>query len=366
MRLRVSGRAFALAASAAGALLLACVGDSPKLPSTPCDGMDTYCNNACTSTQTDPRNCGACGKTCNTQAGEVCQVGVCGPPCTGGTKRCTIADAGVCSDVQNDPQNCGDCAKKCASTESCVMGQCAVVCQMGLTSCPRSGAPTDGGVAEGGASDAGVPSSNACVDTNTHALNCGKCGTVCPQEKPFCDAGQCKIYKFAGVLTNVSQDDLASAWKECFVETYGTTGTSVANILTSKCTQANLMLGCRLAQTKTLIAVAEAPRIDVTFDTGFPPPYGAPINAGTFHLANGTAWYYNVSAPCGANCTSWGFAAAGDTLNKYACDTATGLAPEKRLCWHASSNQLNAGYRCGTNINLQSGGMYERLILQAP
>ena len=72
----------------------------------------------------------------------------------------------------------------------------------------------------------------ACVDTNADSLNCGKCGQACPSDKPFCDGGQCKIYKLAGIVQNLNQDDLASLWKECFSEGYANYGTPLSTLLT--------------------------------------------------------------------------------------------------------------------------------------
>jgi hypothetical protein len=353
--------AWAFAAAAATVLLFACVGTSPTLPTSKCDGDETvnqYCNGACTNVQGDPRNCGSCGKTCNTQAGEVCQKGVCGPPCTGGTTRCGTG----CLDVQNDPQNCGDCAKKCAAAESCSMGKCTLVCEMGLTACPRTASVSDGGTAEGGAGEGGTDggggplSANVCTDTTADSFNCSKCGMACPSDKPYCDKGTCKKYKFAGIVTNLDQGDLASIWQECFVEVYNTNGTSLSSILTNKCPQANLMLGCRAINTKTLIVAAQGARADVTLDVG----------TGTYsnHIANGVAWYYNTSS-------SWGFFSPLDQVLRSSCDVASGMFNDQRLCWHTFNGNMgigvnNGGYRCGTITNLNSSTAYERVILQAP
>lgn len=347
----------AAAAAAALALLFACVGDAPKLPDSQCDGTDTYCNGACASTQTDPRNCGACGKTCNLMAGEVCQKGACGPSCTGGTTRCGTG----CIDVMHDPQNCGDCGKRCAVGEACGAGKCALLCEPGLMACPRAGAAADAGAPEAGADAGGAPSTSACVDPMRDARNCGNCGMTCPPDKPLCEAGACKIGKFAGVLTNVSQDDLSSEWQECFSETYGTTGTTIAMLRSTKCTQATWLVACRQVGMKVLVTAAEAPRIDVMFDVG---SYTAPGGQGAVHPANGTEWYYHDGS---ASLGALGYAALGDGVQRSNCDIATGLYPEKRLCWHAQSvGTLYGGYRCGTNVNLNSSTQYERVIFEAP
>ena len=358
--------AWAIAAGAAATLLFACVGSAPTLPSSQCDGTDTYCNGACTNTQGDARNCGGCGKTCNTMAGEVCQKGACGPACSGGTTRCGTG----CLDVQNDPQNCGDCNKKCASAESCVMGKCTLVCQAGLTSCPRAmSMPVDGGTTpEGGASEAGAPSGSECTDTNSDPLNCGKCGTVCSGDKSHCDKGVCKIFRFSGILTNVSQDDLSSDWMQCFSETYNLTTTTISSVLTNSCTQGTLMLACRQAGMKTLLVAAHAPRMEATLDTGLAPPQGSYVNASNFHLANGSAWYFNTGCCGSVSSGAWGFFEVGDIVNKFPYDTANGLAPDKRLSWtiNNSGPTLGGGFRCGAATSLQNNAQYERVIYQAP
>lgn len=346
-----------------GAVLtaVACVGDSPVLPTSHCDGTDAYCGGACSNTQTDPRNCGTCGKVCAVQNGETCQKGTCGPPCTGGTARCGAG----CLDVQSDPSNCGDCGKQCAQGEACTNGKCNLLCAAGRTICPRAAtpvvdasAPLDAspadatGPGEGGASDAGPGnlSSNVCTDLQSDPNNCNMCGNVCPIDKPACAQGKCAIGEFPGIRTNVNQSDLMPAWQECHSDLYNAM-TPLSTILQSECTQAKLLLGCRQVGQKTLITAAEAPRADATFDVG--------NGAQAFHLANGTAWYYSAT-------WSWGYAVPGDGLSRNNCDIASGNFPERRLCWHASSSSLQGGYRCGSNVGLNSSAAYERVIFQSP
>jgi hypothetical protein len=335
---------------------IACVGSSPVLPTTQCDGTDTYCGGACSNTQTDPRNCGACGKVCSVQNGETCQKGTCGPPCTGGTTRCGT----VCLDVQSDTSNCGECGKKCGQGEACTQGKCVLLCTGGLTVCARAAAPiadastpVDGATpTEAGTGDAGPgnASSSVCSDLQTDPNNCGMCGNVCPPEKSGCAQGKCAIGEFGGIRTNVAQDDLAPYWSECHSDLYNAV-TPLATILQNKCTQGKLLLGCRAIGQKTLITAAEAPRADAIFDVG--------NGAQAFHLANGTAWYYSAT-------WSWGYAVPNDGLSRNNCDTATGLFPDRRLCWHATGSSLQGGYRCGSIVNLNSSAQYERVIFQAP
>jgi hypothetical protein len=78
------------------------------------------CNGICTDVNSDPNNCGACGKVCAAST-PFCIQGVCTVnPCALGLTYCDPA----CVDLSSDPFNCGACYKQCPSNEVCAGGVC--------------------------------------------------------------------------------------------------------------------------------------------------------------------------------------------------------------------------------------------------
>ncbi|MBI4701413.1 MAG: hypothetical protein HY744_09675 [Deltaproteobacteria bacterium] len=128
-----------------------------------CEAGLLDCAGACVSPETDPANCGACGKAC--AAGESCHKGKCVLGCAGGSTAC----GGKCVDMANDPVNCGACDAACAEGEVCQGGKCGLFCAGGTTKCEQK-----------------------CVDTQTDAANCGGCGKACA-EGEVCQGGKCGL-----------------------------------------------------------------------------------------------------------------------------------------------------------------------------
>jgi hypothetical protein len=151
---------------------------------------------------------------------------------------------------------------------------------------------------------------------------------------------------FAGPQVNTPISALVG-WTQCYIDTYANSATTVATILAA-CPGNNLLLACRQTGSPTLTTFAHAPRADVLFDCGNQPSCS--------RLSNGAQWYFSDSF-------SWGFAAAGQAVDRQSCDIG-GTLPAQRLCWHTSGGLINPGFRCGTTEFITDGS-FERLIFQA-
>jgi len=132
------------------------------------------CNEMCVNTAQDNLNCGSCGNAC--PAGNVCMGGMCKPGCTGSLLLCGTS----CVDGQNDPKNCGMCGKTCDVNNFCVGGQCVFGCPSPLIVCTP---------------DAGATSMLMCIDSAVDPNNCGGCGTRCSdlaaEGSSFACCGKC-------------------------------------------------------------------------------------------------------------------------------------------------------------------------------
>ncbi len=85
------------------------------------DAAPTACSGACTNTDQDNNNCGACGTVC--PAGKSCVAGSCADPATcAGTGR--VMCGTTCTSLRSDNANCGACGKACASGSSCDIFSC--------------------------------------------------------------------------------------------------------------------------------------------------------------------------------------------------------------------------------------------------
>jgi hypothetical protein len=117
------------------------------------------CNGVCTSIETHPGNCGACGSACTGSA--VCLRGRCAPSCATDAGA-PLADCnGSCVDLATHADHCGACDQACAGGQICVAGQCA---------CPTGSF----------ASRPETLCNGTCVDTFANAKNCGVPGSGIP------------------------------------------------------------------------------------------------------------------------------------------------------------------------------------------
>ena len=124
-----------------------------------CKAGTIPCGTGCVDTQSDRRNCGACGTACF--AGEDCNAGSCA--CRVGTVLCNSA----CVVTDYDAKNCGQCGVQCAIGQVCELGVCKASCSGTSTRCGAS-----------------------CVETSSDVAHCGGCDVACAQGQQ-CVNGTC-------------------------------------------------------------------------------------------------------------------------------------------------------------------------------
>ena len=153
-----------------------------------CDG--NYANGCEVNTNTDTKNCGACGKVCPAvlNASATCAAGVCGFTCNAGFTLCN----GACVDLKADAKNCGACGHACTAPEfgsaTCTGGVCGFTCNAGFSPCGGKCVPT--------------------ASFQTDKKNCGTCGnigarTAVANATTTCTAGTCGFVCNAG-FTNAT------------------------------------------------------------------------------------------------------------------------------------------------------------------
>jgi hypothetical protein len=153
-------------------------------------------------------------------------------------------------------------------------------------------------------------------------------------------------YTFNGIRQDLPERDL-TGWEPCWSSIYNQASDPVADVLAA-CDGDRLLLGCRPVGSNSLSLAAMGTREAVLHDCG--------DDQGCVFQSNGVGWYFSDSY-------SWGFAPAGQPVQRTSCDTNREDDPQLRMCWHTGGGQMNMGYRCGDNdLNADAG--WERIIYQ--
>jgi hypothetical protein len=203
-------------------------------------------------------------------------------------------------------------------------------------SCSLLNAPEE--VRPGGEGTAGMPctTDTDCVNSDcaTFACQMGTCVAVtddCP-------------YWASGVQQNVPAEAL-KGWTECYKGPYQEATKSLDELRVNDCNKRNLLLACRPMGegSFTLVAMAESAYVFQDCLKG----------ATCAHDANGVGWYFDEDL-------SWGFAPAGEPVNRAECDNNESSAQDLRMCWHTVNNSLSSGYRCGAVVTDNTA--WERVI----
>ena len=152
-----------------------------------------------------------------------------------------------------------------------------------------------------------------------------------------------------GPQTNVPTSALVG-WTQCYQDLYDVNLNTVVSTIQANCNQGHILMACGPVGSSTYELLAAGARADVFTETGNG-------NASTTHIANGVGWYFDPS-------WSWGFVPAGDTPTLDECDTNTTTDDGLRLCWHTIS--ASGGYRCGSDISLNTSTAFARYVFQSP
>ncbi|MEZ4475671.1 MAG: hypothetical protein R3F60_33705 [bacterium] len=229
-----------------------------------------------------------------------------------------------CGHVEDVAVDCllpGECVvdAHCGDGETCVEGLCAAAAFCG---------------------DGNVDPGEECDDGNN--VDGDGCSANCVVE----------ILPVRGLIEGVQQNVpeaavLARGWRACYTGTYGQGNVALDGLLAG-CEGDQMMIACRPVGNANLSLAAEGVRDQVLFDVG--------NGVAAAHEHNGINWYFATSS-------SWGFAPAGEAVNRNSCDFNAGnqTVPEQRMCWHTGANALQAGYRCGANqLNVDNG--WQRIV----
>jgi hypothetical protein len=103
------------------------------------------CSGVCRNLNSDPGNCGLCGRVCQTSSqttANVCLDGTCTPTCATGWGNCDGNGANGCERSLRTLTDCNGCNASCDianASESCATGTCSLVsCNAGFSTCDGS------------------------------------------------------------------------------------------------------------------------------------------------------------------------------------------------------------------------------------
>jgi len=390
-----------------------CTTDGDCDPGQVCD--DGYCQTPCVPTtevcnhrdddcdgQID-EGCTSCVVDGDCLQGEICDNGFCAPGCTPVAEVCDGED-NDCNGTVDDVAGLGEaCTAGLGVCQAAGVMECdtlagALVCdatpgQPGVEVCDGldndCNGPVDDVPGSGGACDNGLlgacfaagviacdlvngglacnapvvdPTAEVCdgLDNDCDGLTDGPdpdgdgVGAECDNCPGVANPGQedadgdgtgdaCELIWLEGVQQDLPLAAL-SGWTACWAGTYDQGHPPVADLLAA-CPGAELLLGCMPTGADALTVAAMGARADVLFDCGVEPT--------CVHEANGVGWYYSES-------WSWGFVAAGLTVERSSCDVGAEEV-EQRLCWHTDGGALSAGFSCGA-ARWVFGSEYTRVV----
>jgi hypothetical protein len=179
-----------------------------------CPVGQVNCNGTCVDLEVGgagETNCGQCGITCNTGAGQTCDDGLC---CDSNETNCPVTGGGeTCTDVSADNLNCGTCGNDCDSGTACSNGYCCPALQYNAGTAQAPLCCDSNEIA------CNVSGTLTCINPATSTTNCGGCagvGGIACGTGQFCNAGQCSnqctgtgFNTLCGFCTNTSEDENA-------------------------------------------------------------------------------------------------------------------------------------------------------------